>query len=152
MFTVTTLVFLPATVIFTGTGVLLQVSIVSTFIHKQTYSDIEACQVVKDVNAAQDALINIFEGIKKLTQDEVQMATAQLLTLTHGVNNKVTRIDDGVKGVGGKVRDIDDKVRVVHKGMQYVMLPYSYSYSCLCKCLYGQTERSQVIVSKVVSS
>ena len=77
------------------------------------------------------------------------MATAQLLTLTHGVDDKVTRIDEGVKGVGGKVtriddevkgvggkitriddevkgvsgkvRDIDDKVTVVHEGTQYVI-------------------------------
>ena len=64
--------------------------------------------------------------LDKLTQDEVRMATAQLLTLTHGVDNKVTRIDDEVKGVGGKVtridgkvNDIGDTVRVAHEGAQY---------------------------------
>ena len=64
--------------------------------------------------------------LDKLTQDEVRMATAQLLTLTHGVDNKVTRIDDEVNGVGGKVtridgnvNDIGDTVRVVHEGAQY---------------------------------
>ena len=91
--------------------------------------------------------------LDKLTQDEVRMATAQLLTLTHGVDHKVTRIDDEVKGMGGKVtriddevqgvsgkvRDIDDKVRVVHEGTQYVML----SYSRLLKRLCGQMERKQ---------
>ena len=65
------------------------------------------------------------------------MATAQLLTLTHGVNDvatkindeikgiddKVTRIDGEVKGVGGKVTVIDDKIKVVHEGTQIVMLP-----------------------------
>ena len=59
------------------------------------------------------------------------MATAQLLTLTHGVDDKVTRIDDEVKGIGGKVRDIDDKVTVVHEGTQYV------SYSSLRNRLCG---------------
>ena len=63
------------------------------------------------------------------------MATAQLLTLTHGVDDKVTRIDDEVKGVGGKVIRIDDEVRgiggkvnnigdtvrVVQEGAQYIM-------------------------------
>ena len=51
------------------------------------------------------------------------MATAQLLTLTHGVDDKVkgvdgkvTRIDNEVKGMGGKVDDIGDTVRVVHEG------------------------------------
>ncbi|KAN0141591.1 hypothetical protein V8E53_000053 [Lactarius tabidus] len=67
--------------------------------------------------------------LDKLTQEEVRMATVQLLTLTHGVddkvtriddevksvNGKVTRIDDEVKGVGGKVNDIRDTVRVVHE-------------------------------------
>ena len=81
------------------------------------------------------------------------MVAAQLLTLTHGIDHKVTRIDDEVKGMGGKVtriddevkgvsgkvRDIDDKVRVVHEGTQYVM----FSYSCLLKCLCGQMERKQ---------
>ena len=77
--------------------------------------------------------------LDKLTQDEVRMVAAQLLTLTHGIDHKVTRIDDEVKGMGGKVtriddevkgvsgkvRDIDDKVRVVRGGTQYVMLSYS---------------------------
>ena len=91
--------------------------------------------------------------LDKLTQDEVRMATAQLLTLTHGVDHKVTRIDDEVKGMGGKVtrvddevkgvsgkvRDIDDKVRVAREGTHYVML----SYSRLLKRLCGQMERKQ---------
>ena len=67
------------------------------------------------------------------------MAAAQLLTLTHGVDDKVTRIDDEVKCVGGKVRDIDDTVRVIHEGTQYVML----SYSSLRKRPCGQMEREQ---------
>jgi hypothetical protein len=41
--------------------------------------------------------------LDKLTQEEVRMATAQLLTLTHGVDDKVTRIDDEIKSVDGKV-------------------------------------------------
>ena len=40
--------------------------------------------------------------LDKLTQEEVRMATAQLLTLTHGVD--------------GNVKDIGDAVRVVHDG------------------------------------
>ncbi|KAH9061872.1 hypothetical protein EDB87DRAFT_1609873 [Lactarius vividus] len=44
--------------------------------------------------------------LDKLTQEEVRMATAQLLKITHGIDYKVTRIDDEVKGV-------DDKVKVV---------------------------------------
>ena len=69
--------------------------------------------------------------LDKLTQDEARMATAQLLTLTHGVDDKVTKIDDEVKEVGGKVRDIDDTVRVVHEGAQYVMFSYSFLWKRL---------------------
>ena len=49
------------------------------------------------------------------------MAAAQLLTLTHGVDDKVTRIDDEVKGVGVIVNDIGDTVRVAHNGARYVI-------------------------------
>ena len=37
------------------------------------------------------------------------MEAAQILNLTHAVNNKVT-------GVGGKLKDVDDKVDVIIKG------------------------------------
>ena len=53
--------------------------------------------------------------LDKLTQEEVRMVTAQLLTLTDGINNNVTRVDDEVKGVG-------DAVRVVQNGARYVIL------------------------------
>ena len=55
--------------------------------------------------------------LDKLTQDEIRMVTAQLLALTDGVDNKVTRIDDEVKAVG-------DTVRVVHSGARYVIFSY----------------------------
>ncbi|KAN0129045.1 hypothetical protein V8E53_013195 [Lactarius tabidus] len=127
--------------------------------------NIEACQAVKDVNSAQEALVDIFERIEnffkrleaytevrtseaktdiivkimvevlnilgiatkeikqgrtkrylkkllgkteiedalkrldKLTQEEVRMATAQLLRLTNDVDDKVTRIEDDVSEV-----------------------------------------------------
>ena len=51
------------------------------------------------------------------------MATAQLLTLSHGVDDKVTRIDDGVKCVDCKVRDMGDTVRVVHEGARCFKFP-----------------------------
>ena len=54
--------------------------------------------------------------LDKLTQEEVRMATAQLLMLTHGVDDKVTRIDDDIKSVGYKVKGISHTVRVVDEG------------------------------------
>jgi hypothetical protein len=105
--------------------------------------------------------------LDKLTQDEARMATAQLLTLTHGVDDKVTRIDDEVKGVdvkvtkigdavkcvdgkitrvedevkgvGGKVKDIGDTVMVVHEGASYIM----FSYAFLRERVHGQMEKKQ---------
>ena len=85
--------------------------------------------------------------LDKLTQEEVRMATAQLLTLTHGVDDKVTRIDDEikdvdgkltriddeVKDVGGKVNDIGDAVRAVHEGAQRVIFSYVSLYAARWK-------------------
>ena len=50
------------------------------------------------------------------------MATAQLLMLAHDIDDKVTRVDSEVKGVGGKVKDIGDTVRAAHNGERYVIL------------------------------
>ena len=46
--------------------------------------------------------------LDKLTQEEVRMATAQLLKITHSVDGKVKRIDDGVKGVNDTVKLVLD--------------------------------------------
>ena len=59
--------------------------------------------------------------LDKLTQEEVRMATAQLLKLTRGVDDKVTRIDDDVKGINGKVKDIGDTVKLVLDSAQCVI-------------------------------
>ena len=63
--------------------------------------------------------------LDKLTQEEVRMATAQLLTLTHGVD--------------GKVEDIGDTVRVVHKGARC----FIFSDPFLREPLHGQMEEKQ---------
>ena len=54
--------------------------------------------------------------LDKITQEEVRMATARLLALTDGVDNKVTRIDDEIKSVG-------DAVRAVQNGARSVIFP-----------------------------
>jgi hypothetical protein len=58
-----TQVFSPAKVIFAGAGVLLQVCI-STYVSLRLGLDTEVCQAAKDVTAAQEALIDIFERIE----------------------------------------------------------------------------------------
>ncbi|KAH9060128.1 hypothetical protein EDB87DRAFT_1728875 [Lactarius vividus] len=55
---------------------------------------------------------NIEDALKrldKLTQEEARMAVAQILNLTHGVDDKVT-------DVRNQLRDVDDKIHVVMKG------------------------------------
>ena len=49
------------------------------------------------------------------------MAAAQLLTLTHGVDDKATRIDNEVKCVSVMVNHIGDTVRVAHNGARNVI-------------------------------
>ena len=78
--------------------------------------------------------------LDRLTQDEVRMATAQLLTLTHGVDDKVTCIGGEVKGVNNKVNDIGDMVRVVHDGARYIIFFYAFLGKHLC----GQMEKRRV--------
>ena len=48
--------------------------------------------------------------LDRLTQEEALVAAAQILSLTHTVDNKVT-------DVGNKLKDVDDKMDVVVKGM-----------------------------------
>ena len=55
--------------------------------------------------------------LDKLTQEEVRMATAQLLKITQGVDDKVMGIDDKVKGVS-------DTVNLVLDGALHVIFSY----------------------------
>lgn len=56
------------------------------------------------------------DGLKKLdtlTNDELVMAMAQLLKITHNIDNKVTGVGDGVRGVDEKVQVVNDNVKAV---------------------------------------
>ncbi|KAI9436020.1 hypothetical protein H4582DRAFT_2130262 [Lactarius indigo] len=56
------------------------------------------------------------DGLKKLdklTNEEVVMASSQVLRLTHTVDNKVTVVGDGVKGVDEKVQVVKSEVQLV---------------------------------------
>jgi hypothetical protein len=61
----------------------------------------------------EDALMRL----DKLTQDEARMAAAQILKLTHVVDNKVT-------GVGNKLKEMEDKIDVVIKGAPDMLAIY----------------------------
>jgi hypothetical protein len=51
------------------------------------------------------------DGLKKLdkmTNEEVAMASAQLLRITHNIDNRVMEVDDNVKAVDDKVQTMAD--------------------------------------------
>ena len=58
--------------------------------------------------------------LDRLTQEEALMAAAQILSLTHTVDNKVTDVGNKVTGVGNKLHDVDEKMDIVVKGVSLV--------------------------------
>jgi archaellum component FlaC len=85
---------------------------------------------------------NSLERLDKLTQDETRMASAELLIITHGVDNTVKsvegkvedvrsdvhgvgnkvegRIHGDVQDVGSKVQDVDHKVQSIDRNVKRV--------------------------------
>ncbi len=71
------------------------------------------------------------DGLKrldKLTQEEARMATAQVLKVTHtldervrGVADRVVDVDDRVAGVDDRVAGIDERVRTVQDNIAVVI-------------------------------
>ena len=50
------------------------------------------------------------------------MAAAQILRVTHSVENRVMVVDDKVTAVGNKMKDMDDKMGIVLNGMPDVLV------------------------------
>ena len=71
------------------------------------------------------------DGLKrldKLTQEEARMATAQVLKVTHtvdervrGVADRVVDVDDRVAGVDDRVAGVDERVRTVQDNVAVVI-------------------------------
>jgi hypothetical protein len=61
--------------------------------------------------------------LDKLTQEEARMAAAQILRLTHSVDDKVKAIDDKVTGVRDGMKDVNDKMDLVLNGTPDVLTP-----------------------------
>jgi hypothetical protein len=55
------------------------------------------------------------EKLDRLTLEEVRMASAELLKVTHGVDGKVQDVRDDVQHVGDKVQGVDDKLGLVNR-------------------------------------
>ena len=85
------------------------------------------------------------DGIKKLdklTNEEVAMASAQLLKVTHNIDNNVMRVDEGVtrvdenvlvvksevQVVNDNIKAVDDKVQAMADGGKHVFSRRSASY------------------------
>jgi hypothetical protein len=65
--------------------------------------------------------------LDKLTQEEARMATAQVLKVTHtieegvrGVSDKVVGVDDRVSNVNDRVTGVDNKVTTIIEGAQII--------------------------------
>ncbi|KAH9023811.1 hypothetical protein EDB84DRAFT_1440875 [Lactarius hengduanensis] len=65
------------------------------------------------------------DGLKKLdkmTNDEVRMASAELLRIAHVIDEKVEGVDNKLQGVGIQVKEIDENVQGVNKDVRGVSL------------------------------
>ena len=59
------------------------------------------------------------DGLKKLdtlTNEELVMAMAQLLKITHNIDNKVTGVDDKVQVVSDNIKAVDDIAHAIAAG------------------------------------
>jgi hypothetical protein len=69
------------------------------------------------------------QRLDRLTQEEARMASAELLRISHNVEDRVIHVDEGVQGVdrgvkdvGDKVEGVDGKVQDVSDGLQEVRM------------------------------
>ena len=60
------------------------------------------------------------QDLDKLTQEEALMASAELLRITHGIDDKVMGLDDRVQEVGGDVRDVNNTVQGISNNVKHL--------------------------------
>ena len=63
---------------------------------------------------------DVLQRLDRLTQEEACMTSAELLRISHNVEGRVIRVEEGVQGVDKGVRDVDDKVERVQHEVQDV--------------------------------
>jgi hypothetical protein len=74
--------------------------------------------------------------LDKLTQEEARMATAQVLKVTHAVDDRVRGVDNRVAGVDDRVANMDDRVKAVDDKIAAVIDGARYTFEqSLKKCL-----------------
>ncbi len=54
---------------------------------------------------------DVLRKLDNLTQEEARMAAAELLKITHGVDNRIKGVDERIQGVDDKVQEVGDKVQ-----------------------------------------
>ena len=69
--------------------------------------------------------------LDELTRDEVGMAVAQNLKITHRVDDKVSAVGCGVQVVDDRVRDVDGKVDRVLDGVQPCLTSHRHHLNIL---------------------
>jgi len=58
------------------------------------------------------------QKLDRLTQEEARMAAAELMKITHAVDDRVKGIDERIQGVGDNVEDVDHRVRGIDHKVQ----------------------------------
>ena len=65
-------------------------------------------------------LEDALKRLDKLTNEEVRMATAQVLKATHTVDDRVRGVDDKILNVDNRVAGVDDRVACVDNRVEGV--------------------------------
>ncbi|KAI9430585.1 hypothetical protein H4582DRAFT_2086538 [Lactarius indigo] len=107
-------VFSPAKVIFAGIGVLLLASKDVA----ATTKEIRQGRAKKFINklVGRRDIEDALQRLDRLTQEEARMATAEVLRLTHGVDDKVRAVDDRVRQVDDRMVVVNDNVKLIVDG------------------------------------
>jgi prophage DNA circulation protein len=77
--------------------------------------------------------MDLEDGLKKLdklTDEEIAMASAQLLKVTHKIDSKLTEVVDGVSGVDRNVQVVRDSVNAVYNMVQTIADGRKIVFSC----------------------
>ncbi|KAH9037520.1 hypothetical protein EDB85DRAFT_2142480 [Lactarius pseudohatsudake] len=134
------LVFSPAKVIFAGFGVLLLASkdvaashdvlidiferIENFFKRLEAYTEVPQTAAMTTLSICElvgrQDIEDALQKLDRLTQEEARMATAEVLRVTHGVDDKVKGVGFQVEGVNKGVQDVDGKVECVDERVQGV--------------------------------
>ena len=89
--------------------------------------------------------------LDKLTQEEARMASAEMLKITHTIDNKLTGVDDKVKDVEGKVQDVRGDVQDVRGDVQDIGKDVRGGMQDVGNKVQGVDDRVQCVEGRVQS-